>query len=100
MQEADSNLESMPDDKIPFVSGFEEVNDNDSENVEELLVVDEPTADNVIDELVDMENTQDANLNIFTAKATDSNPFGYLQADISSLTAQVNHLESSMSQQV
>ncbi|GJW04354.1 hypothetical protein Tco_1563210 [Tanacetum coccineum] len=100
MQEVDSDLESMPDDEILFVSGFEEANDNDSENVKELSVVDEPTADNVIDELVDMANTQDANLNISAAKATDSNPLGYLQADITSLTAQVNLLESSMSQQV
>nr|GEV68334.1 hypothetical protein [Tanacetum cinerariifolium] len=38
--------------------GFEEADDDDSKNVKELLVADEVVANNVIDELVDMENTQ------------------------------------------
>ncbi|GJY11630.1 hypothetical protein Tco_0380939 [Tanacetum coccineum] len=60
--------------------------DDDSENVEKLSVANEVVVDNVIDELVDIEKTQDANLNVSAAKATDSDPLGYLKADITSLT--------------
>ncbi|GJV80127.1 hypothetical protein Tco_1515997 [Tanacetum coccineum] len=90
MQEADSDLESMPDDEILYVSGFEEDDDDDSGNNEKLLVANEATTDNVIDELVDMENTQDANLNVLAAKATDSDLLGHLQKDITSLTTKRN----------
>ncbi|GJY42843.1 retrovirus-related pol polyprotein from transposon TNT 1-94 [Tanacetum coccineum] len=38
--------------------------------------------------------------NISATKATASDPLGHLQADITLLTAKVNHLESSMSQQM
>nr|GEZ34231.1 hypothetical protein [Tanacetum cinerariifolium]GEZ83929.1 hypothetical protein [Tanacetum cinerariifolium] len=71
IQEVNSDLESMPDDEILSMSGFEEADDNDSENVEELSLADKHTADNVIDELVDMANTQDANLNV-ECKAADA----------------------------
>ncbi|GJV12877.1 hypothetical protein Tco_1354418 [Tanacetum coccineum] len=95
MQEADSDLESMPDDAILFVSGFEEADVDESRNVEELLAADKAAADNVTGEYVDMENTRDANLNVFAAKETNSDPLGHLQADITSLTAKVNHLDYS-----
>ncbi|GKE87365.1 hypothetical protein Tco_1564840, partial [Tanacetum coccineum] len=74
MKEDDSDLESMPDDEIEFMSGFEEADDNDSENAKELSVADEATADDVIDELVDMAKSQDANLNVSAAMATNSDP--------------------------
>ncbi|GJY98041.1 hypothetical protein Tco_0514951 [Tanacetum coccineum] len=100
MQKVDSDLESMPDDEILSVSRFKEADDDDFENAKDLSLTNEVGADNVVDELVDMANTQDANLNIFAAKETNSDPLGHIQADITSLTAKVIHLESSLSQQV
>ncbi|GJY55969.1 reverse transcriptase domain-containing protein [Tanacetum coccineum] len=92
LQEADSDLESMPDDEIESVSGFEDA--------KELSMADETVADNVIDKLVDMENTQDANLNVSVDKPTELDPLSHLQDDITSLSAKVNNLESSLSQHV
>ncbi|GKF29053.1 hypothetical protein Tco_0095395, partial [Tanacetum coccineum] len=46
MIKADFNLESMPNDEIESVSGFEEADDDDSNDVN--------------DELVDMAKSQDA----------------------------------------
>nr|GEU62113.1 hypothetical protein [Tanacetum cinerariifolium] len=86
---ADYDLESMPDDEISFVSGFEEADDDDSKIEEELSKNDEVAVNFVLDELVYMANTKDAILNVFTAKKTDSGPFGHLQMDISSLTAKM-----------
>nr|GEW51012.1 hypothetical protein [Tanacetum cinerariifolium] len=100
MAEVDSDLESMPDDEIESVSGFEEADDDDSENAEELSVADEAVVDDVIDELVDMAKSQDANLNVSAAKATNSDPLGHLQVDITSLAAKVNNLEPSLPHKV
>nr|GEU89564.1 hypothetical protein [Tanacetum cinerariifolium] len=61
---------------------------------------DEADTDNALDKLVDMANTQDANLNVFAAKLTESNPLGHIQADISSLFAKVKNLKLSLSHQV
>nr|GEV00353.1 hypothetical protein [Tanacetum cinerariifolium] len=60
----------------------------------------EASADNVIDELVDMVNYQDANLNAFADKPNESDPLGHLHKEISSLTAKVEQLGSLLSQQV
>nr|GEU63188.1 hypothetical protein [Tanacetum cinerariifolium] len=100
MQEVDSDLESMPDDEILSVFRFEEAYDDDFKNAKDLSVSNEVGANNVVDELVDMANTQYVNLNIYVAKETNSDPHGHLQADITSLTVKVNHLDSSLSQQV
>ncbi|GKB44065.1 hypothetical protein Tco_0889007 [Tanacetum coccineum] len=58
MQEADSDLESVPCDEIESLSGFEadvsEDDDRQSVHKEELTKTDEAAANNVIDELVDM----------------------------------------------
>ncbi|GJW45323.1 hypothetical protein Tco_0074122, partial [Tanacetum coccineum] len=53
-------LESMHDDEIESVSGFEADDDEDdpSENKEELSQTVKADADNVIDELVDMANSK------------------------------------------
>nr|GEW69729.1 hypothetical protein [Tanacetum cinerariifolium] len=96
MTNADSDLESMPDDEIRYVSGFEDGDEDDFENAEDLSVANEAVADDVIDELVDMTKSQDANLNVFAAKTTNSDPLGHLQANITSLEAKVNNLESSL----
>ncbi|GKA27944.1 hypothetical protein Tco_0714112 [Tanacetum coccineum] len=100
MTKANSNLESMPDDEIVSVFGFKEADSDDPKNVEELFVADEATADNMINDLVDMEKSQDDNPNVYVAKATTLDPLGHLQADITSLTSKVNSLKSSMSQHV
>nr|GEW76021.1 retrovirus-related Pol polyprotein from transposon TNT 1-94 [Tanacetum cinerariifolium] len=58
IEEADSDLKSMPRDKIESLFGFEadETNDDDtqSKHKEEFSKADEAAVDNVIDELVDM----------------------------------------------
>ncbi|GJS66067.1 hypothetical protein Tco_0680631 [Tanacetum coccineum] len=100
MTKADSDLESMPDDEIVFVSGFEEADSDDSENAEEISMADEATADNMINEFVDVANSQDANPNVSAAKAIASDLLGHLQDDITSLASKVNNLESSLSKQV
>ncbi|GJZ26799.1 hypothetical protein Tco_0571052 [Tanacetum coccineum] len=68
-QEADFDLESMPDDEIEFVSELEVDDDDDkddhSKHKSKLSKTDEVVVDDVIDELVDMANSQDANLNAF-----------------------------------
>nr|GEW91600.1 hypothetical protein [Tanacetum cinerariifolium] len=69
MEEADIDLESMPDDEIIFV--LEKDDDNDSE---ELYVDDEIIANNVIDKLVSIENIGDADTNVSVANAPDSDP--------------------------
>nr|GEV95368.1 putative reverse transcriptase domain-containing protein [Tanacetum cinerariifolium] len=85
---------------LPYLIYPEEAHDDDSENTEELSVADEAAADDVIDELVDMAKSQDANLNVFASKATNSDPLGHLQADITSLAAKVKNLESSLPHKV
>ncbi|GJW80162.1 hypothetical protein Tco_0144137 [Tanacetum coccineum] len=95
-QKVGSDLESMPDDEIESISGFETVDDdedNKSEHKQELSKTEEANADNVISELVDMATSQDTNLNAFVYKPSNSDPFGHLQTDISSLVAKVNHLK-------
>ncbi|GJV65771.1 hypothetical protein Tco_1476599 [Tanacetum coccineum] len=77
-QEADFDLESMPDDEIEFVSELEVDDDDDkddhSKHKSKLSKTDEVVVDDVIDELVDMANSQDANLNAFADNPTNSNP--------------------------
>nr|GEV07635.1 hypothetical protein [Tanacetum cinerariifolium] len=70
MTNSDSNLESMPDNEIEFVSKFKEGDDDESKHAEELSMEDEAAADDVIVELVDMENNQDANLDTSATKPT------------------------------
>nr|GFA90643.1 hypothetical protein [Tanacetum cinerariifolium] len=96
MIQADSDLESILDDEIVYVSGFEEADEDDIENNKDLSVADEATTDNVTNELVDMANTQDANAKFSIAKGTNSDSLGHVQADITSHAAKVNHLKSSM----
>ncbi|GJY02548.1 hypothetical protein Tco_0360700 [Tanacetum coccineum] len=64
----------MLDDEIESVSRFNEVDEDESEHAKELSVDDEAATDNMIDELVDMAHAQNANLNVSTAKETDSHP--------------------------
>ncbi|GKG58938.1 hypothetical protein Tco_0602647, partial [Tanacetum coccineum] len=86
-------LKSMPDDEIESVSGFEIDDDNEDDHSEHkfglsktdevttdevttdhsehkfgLSKTDEVTTDDVLDELVDMANSQDANINAFSNK--------------------------------
>ncbi|GJR69565.1 hypothetical protein Tco_0015630 [Tanacetum coccineum] len=65
MKETDSDLESMPDDEIMSMSDNDEVIDDS----EELSKDDEDDADHVIVELVHMENTEDAPLNVFATSS-------------------------------
>ncbi|GJT40438.1 hypothetical protein Tco_0940303 [Tanacetum coccineum] len=103
IQEADSDLESMPDDELESIFGFEAGDDDEnanSENKAELSKTDKATADHMFDELVYIANSQDAHLNAFADKPSESDPLGHLQTAISLLTAKVNNLESSLSQRV
>nr|GFC74565.1 hypothetical protein [Tanacetum cinerariifolium] len=71
MTEVVSDLEYMPDDEIEFVYGFkanDDEEDDKSKNKEELSKTDEAAIDNVLDELVDMAKSQDANFNAFANK--------------------------------
>nr|GEX90824.1 hypothetical protein [Tanacetum cinerariifolium]GEX90831.1 hypothetical protein [Tanacetum cinerariifolium] len=102
-QEADSDLELMPDDEIESVSGFEADNNDEDDhfkNKKEPTQTAEADVDNVIDKLVDMANSKDDNINSFANKPTKSDILSHLQADINSLFAKVKNLESSLSQQV
>nr|GEV48242.1 hypothetical protein [Tanacetum cinerariifolium] len=59
MEEADFDLESMPDDEIMLISG------DDNKEVDydqELSTVDEKAADNILDKLINKENNKDANV--------------------------------------
>ncbi|GJS98400.1 hypothetical protein Tco_0819570 [Tanacetum coccineum] len=97
LTKADSDLESMPDDEIESVSGFEvDTNDDEkncNEHKEELSKTDEAIVDNMIDELVDMAYSKDASAD----KPAQSDPLGHLHAEISSLSVKVENLESSLS---
>ncbi|GKD99632.1 hypothetical protein Tco_1387616, partial [Tanacetum coccineum] len=64
MQEADSDLESMPGDKIESLSGFKADDDD-----------------------LDMANSKNENVNASTDKPSQSDPLGYLYKDISALTS-------------
>ncbi|GKA26977.1 hypothetical protein Tco_0713145 [Tanacetum coccineum] len=75
---ADFDLESMSDDEIESISKLEEDNNDESKHAEELSVEDEAVADDVIDELVNMANNQDANLDTLAAKPTNTDPLGHL----------------------
>ncbi|GJW24432.1 retrovirus-related pol polyprotein from transposon TNT 1-94 [Tanacetum coccineum] len=103
LTEADSDLKSMPDDEIESVSGFEIDDDNEDDHSEHkfrLSKTDEVTTDNVLDELVDMANSQDANINAFSNKPAESDPLGHFQANFNSNSARVNTLESFISQKL
>ncbi|GJR15416.1 retrovirus-related pol polyprotein from transposon TNT 1-94 [Tanacetum coccineum] len=84
MKEAGYDLESMPGDKIK----------------KKFSKTDETAADNVIDELVDMANSQDANLNASVDKPPQSDPLGHHSTEFSSLVATIKNLESSLSQHI
>ncbi|GJT89647.1 hypothetical protein Tco_1078492 [Tanacetum coccineum] len=70
MEEVDSDLESMSDDAIISVSG----NDDDNDDSKEISMADEAAADNVINKLIDIANTKDANTNVFATNASESDP--------------------------
>ncbi|GJW79119.1 hypothetical protein Tco_0140801 [Tanacetum coccineum] len=82
-QKADSGLESMHGDEIESVSGFEvaKIKDDDtqSQHKEELSKSDEMAVDDVLDELADMTNAQNAKINAFAKKPSLSDPLGHLQ---------------------
>ncbi|GJV72458.1 hypothetical protein Tco_1492453 [Tanacetum coccineum] len=78
MTKVDSELELMPEDEIVSVSGIEDANDDDSKTKEELSKNDETAVDYVLDELVDMANTKDANL-ISTSKVKMGEVVGLLR---------------------
>ncbi|GKA92300.1 hypothetical protein Tco_0814225 [Tanacetum coccineum] len=63
MEEAHPDLESMPDDEIMFVSR----NDDEDDDSKELFMADEIAADNLINKLISVANTRDANTNVFAA---------------------------------
>ncbi|GJR98982.1 hypothetical protein Tco_0271156 [Tanacetum coccineum] len=103
LTEADSDLKSMPDDEIESVSGFEIDDDNKDDHSEHkfgLSKTDEVTTDDVLDELVDMANSQDANINAFSNKPAESDPLGHFQANFNLNSARVNTLESFISQKL
>ncbi|GJR78556.1 hypothetical protein Tco_0149341 [Tanacetum coccineum] len=91
MEEVDSDLDSMPGDEIESLFGFkaDETDDDHHQykHKEELSKTGKVAADNIIDELVDMANTQDVNLNASADKPNESDPLGHLHKEISSLTA-------------
>ncbi|GJY57120.1 hypothetical protein Tco_0456235 [Tanacetum coccineum] len=76
MTKADSNLESMLDDEIESISGFEAEDDEDDhyKNKVGLSQADEAAVNNVIDELVDMANSKDAKINASADKPAESDP--------------------------
>ncbi|GJY78747.1 hypothetical protein Tco_0484548 [Tanacetum coccineum] len=61
---------------------------------------DEVATDNVLDELVEMANSQDKNMNASAEKPSESDPLGHLHKKINSLTTKVQQLESSLTQHV
>nr|GEX43426.1 hypothetical protein [Tanacetum cinerariifolium] len=69
IKEAESNVESMSDDEILYISGDDDEEFGDSKN--ELYVVDEIVADNVIDELISKANTKDTHTIVFVASAQE-----------------------------
>ncbi|GJR15009.1 hypothetical protein Tco_0797661 [Tanacetum coccineum] len=91
----ESDLESMPGDEIGSVSESENLesdeDDTHSQNVE-LSKSEERDANNLIDELADM--------NAFTDKPSLIDSLGQLQNEISNLNSKVQNLESSITKQV
>ncbi|GKE32804.1 hypothetical protein Tco_1452126, partial [Tanacetum coccineum] len=76
-EEADSDLESMPDDEIMSVSGNE---DEEADSDRELSVADEIEVDKVIDTLVSIANKEGTDTTIFVASdPTISSALGALQ---------------------
>ncbi|GKE48196.1 hypothetical protein Tco_1479454 [Tanacetum coccineum] len=78
MTVTDSDLESMPGDEIKLVSRFEAAESNVEENDKpktkaELSKSEEVTADNVLDELANM----DINMNASADKPSISDPLGH-----------------------
>ncbi|GJZ46775.1 retrovirus-related pol polyprotein from transposon TNT 1-94 [Tanacetum coccineum] len=78
VQKANSDLELIHDDESESVSGFEADDDDDkddnSETKVDLSKTEEAIADNVLNELADMANSQDTNFNAFFDKPFDSDP--------------------------
>nr|GEY08601.1 hypothetical protein [Tanacetum cinerariifolium] len=66
----------------------------------EITETDEAITDDVIDEFIDLVNSQYANLNASIDKPNKLNPIGHLQVDFNSLSAKVENLESFPSQRV
>nr|GEW83349.1 hypothetical protein [Tanacetum cinerariifolium] len=62
-EEANSKLESMPDDEVMSKSR----NEDDDDDSKELSVADEIDVDNIIDKLIILTNTRDINTNVFAA---------------------------------
>nr|GFB71348.1 hypothetical protein [Tanacetum cinerariifolium] len=86
VQDTDSELKSIPRNEIESVSSFEAIesedDDHQSMHKEELTKNDEATADNVIDEIVDMTKPQNDDLNSFADKPSQSDPLGHLHKDL------------------
>nr|GEV22983.1 RNA-directed DNA polymerase, eukaryota [Tanacetum cinerariifolium] len=61
---------------------------------------DEATADNVIEELIDIANSQNAALNASTEKPSQSDPLGHYPTDLSLLVESIKNLEYSLSQKM
>ncbi|GJX12936.1 reverse transcriptase domain-containing protein [Tanacetum coccineum] len=87
IQEVESDLEYMSNDEIMFVSG----NEKEDDNSEKLSQADEIAADNVIDELVSMANTEDATTNVL---ATSNLHVSITRLDF--FSAQVNNVAKNL----
>ncbi|GJV84391.1 hypothetical protein Tco_1524289 [Tanacetum coccineum] len=84
IEEADFDLESMPNYEIIFVLG----NDDDNDYKEPSMAND-IALDNLVDKLVSITNTGDADTNISAANAPKSYHLGHLKKQIDSLSAQL-----------
>ncbi|GKB16422.1 hypothetical protein Tco_0850345, partial [Tanacetum coccineum] len=72
----------------------------DARHKEELSKSEEMATNNVLDELADMANSHNAEINSSTKNPSLSDPLGHIHKDLSSLTSRVEHLESSLAQEV
>ncbi|GKC81026.1 hypothetical protein Tco_1136743 [Tanacetum coccineum] len=72
----------------------------DARHKEELSKSEEMATNNVLDELADMANSENAKINSSIEKPSLLDPLGHLHIYFSSLTSRVEHLESSLAQQV
>ncbi|GKA35238.1 hypothetical protein Tco_0721729 [Tanacetum coccineum] len=93
--EEDYDLASMPNDEIGSLSGSQssETKEDDKQSQhKELSKSKERDADNILDEMVDM--------NAFADKPSLSDPIGHLRNELSNLTTKVHNLESYISKQV
>ncbi|GJS79716.1 hypothetical protein Tco_0729597 [Tanacetum coccineum] len=97
---ADSDLESILEDEVESVSGFEEEvfdDDDDEDNQADfnisLTKSEEKDANKVIDELTDLAKHPSADISASVVKPSESDPLGHFQKEINSLYSRFSNLE-------